>query len=299
MLKHPRLTETRIARALALLKEHIYTDRIPLAVEASREIGEPAFPPRIPEAGYVPFQIGENWGPAWSTMWFRFQGTVPAGWQGRSVSALVRVASGTWEGFSAEGLVWQEGRPTRAINANRADIPIAAPARGGEQVSFVVEAAANPTASTWNPYGDPEPAPAGPLFVLQQAELACYHPEAFELYEDLALAHGAMLELPEETPRRGQLLRACNDAANFLDPADPATYGPAREALREVLAKNNGDSPHEISAVGHAHIDTAWLWPLRETIRKCARTFSTQLAYMRRESLVRLLFAPRRSNTPG
>ena len=27
--------------------------------------------------------------------------------------------------------------------------------------------------------------------------------------------------------------------------------------------------------VGHAHLDTAWLWPLRETVRKCARTFAT------------------------
>lgn len=89
-----------------------------------------------------------------------------------------------------------------------------------------------------------------------------------------------MLELPEGTPRRGQLLRACNDAVNLLDPADPATYGAAREALREALSKKNGGTAHEVSAVGHAHIDTAWLWPLREAIRKCARTFSTQLAYM-------------------
>ncbi|NUT37138.1 MAG: alpha-mannosidase, partial [Hamadaea sp.] len=27
--------------------------------------------------------------------------------------------------------------------------------------------------------------------------------------------------------------------------------------------------------VGHAHIDTAWLWPLRETVRKATRTFAT------------------------
>jgi alpha-mannosidase len=37
---------------------------------------------------------------------------------------------------------------------------------------------------------------------------------------------------------------------------------------------------HHINAVGHAHIDTAWLWPLREARRKCARSFSTQLALM-------------------
>ncbi|MGH9035916.1 MAG: alpha-mannosidase, partial [Acidimicrobiia bacterium] len=32
--------------------------------------------------------------------------------------------------------------------------------------------------------------------------------------------------------------------------------------------------------VGHAHIDTAWLWPLRETVRKCARTFATAVSLM-------------------
>jgi alpha-mannosidase len=33
-------------------------------------------------------------------------------------------------------------------------------------------------------------------------------------------------------------------------------------------------------ATGHAHIDSAWLWPVRETVRKCARTFSNVVALM-------------------
>ncbi len=37
-----------------------------------------------------------------------------------------------------------------------------------------------------------------------------------------------------------------------------------------------------MSAIGHAHIDLAWLWPIRETIRKGARTFSTVLRMMER-----------------
>jgi len=37
---------------------------------------------------------------------------------------------------------------------------------------------------------------------------------------------------------------------------------------------------HAITAVGHAHIDTAWLWPLREARRKCARSWSTQVELM-------------------
>jgi alpha-mannosidase len=35
-----------------------------------------------------------------------------------------------------------------------------------------------------------------------------------------------------------------------------------------------------VHAVGHAHIDSAWLWPTRETVRKCARTFSNVLSLM-------------------
>ena len=48
----------------------------------------------------------------------------------------------------------------------------------------------------------------------------------------------------------------------------------ARSELAAVLASPAVASAHRISAVGHAHIDSAWLWPVRETIRKVARTTS-------------------------
>jgi alpha-mannosidase len=37
-----------------------------------------------------------------------------------------------------------------------------------------------------------------------------------------------------------------------------------------------------VVAVGHAHIDSAWLWPVRETVRKVARTFANVLELMER-----------------
>lgn len=51
-----------------------------------------------------------------------------------------------------------------------------------------------------------------------------------------------------------------------------------RAALKGVLASPATGSAHQIVAVGHAYIDSAWLWPTRETIRTCARTFSNVLA---------------------
>ena len=53
-------------------------------------------------------------------------------------------------------------------------------------------------------------------------------------------------------------------------------------------------SAHHTVAVGHAHIDCAWLWPVRETVRKCARTFSNvvQLVDADPGFPVRLLVGP-------
>ena len=56
----------------------------------------------------------------------------------------------------------------------------------------------------------------------------------------------------------------------------------AELALREPgVAQSRLDTgSHVITAVGHAHIDTAWEWPLREARRKCARSWSTQIELM-------------------
>ncbi len=54
----------------------------------------------------------------------------------------------------------------------------------------------------------------------------------------------------------------------------------ARVALAGVLAEPAASSAIKHIAIGHAHIDSAWLWPVRETRRKVARTVSNVLALM-------------------
>ena len=96
---------------------------------------------------YTPIAVGDKWGAPWDTVWFRCRATIPADWAGREVVALLKLGSKAGEGFTCEGLVWQDGVPRRAINAFRADFPLAASARGGETVEFYVEAAANPSST--------------------------------------------------------------------------------------------------------------------------------------------------------
>ena len=54
----------------------------------------------------------------------------------------------------------------------------------------------------------------------------------------------------------------------------------ARKIMRPLLESKNGPTTPWFAINGHSHIDTAWLWPLEETERKCARTFSSILNLM-------------------
>ena len=275
MLKHPKLTETRIQKALPAIETLIHPLRTPVEVEAWHVGGEPVPLETALKASYEPFPVGGAWGPIWDTTWFRVRGQVPEAWAGREVVVLMRLIDKGWEGFTAEGLIYSQGKILKALNINRSDIPVAAKARGGETFEFHIEAAAN-IAEDFSKV----PTKKTPLFKLHQAELVCINREAFDYYYDFKVAAELMAELPEENQRRAELRYALNDSLNRLDFNDSATIGAAREALAGVLAKKNGDTVHQLSGIGHAHIDTAWLWPLRETIRKCARTFSTATDYM-------------------
>ncbi len=54
----------------------------------------------------------------------------------------------------------------------------------------------------------------------------------------------------------------------------------AREISQKFLRETNGSSQHTITAIGHCHIDTAWLWTYSETRRKVARSWATQMTLM-------------------
>ena len=134
------------------------------------------------------------------------------------------------------------------------------------------------------PLGDPQTLPDTLLYNLKRAELSVFRPEVAALVHDLDVLGDLVQELPLDAPRRPQITVAIGRALDALDLDEvAATAAAARAELSDVLARPAVPSAHRISAIGHAHIDTAWLWPLRETVRKCARTFSNVLDLMTRE----------------
>ncbi|MGN5633809.1 alpha-mannosidase [Streptomyces sp. AC154] len=299
-MHHDRtVTERRLARVLdQRLRPAVYRESLPLDVAMWNVTGEPVPVSEGIAAPYEPVRSGAMWGPAWSTSWFRISGTVPAAWAGQRIEAVVDLGFGTTQpGFSAEGLVHRaDGTPVKALNPRNAWLPVTGQAAGGEEFTYYIEAAANPVIFDSGTDGDPfVPTPDGavapwlrggtaagePLYRLNRMDLAVFDTVVWELVQDLDVLSGLMHQLPEDSTRRWQLVHAVDRALDAVDLQDiGGTAARAREALAPALASPAHAGAHRVSAVGHAHIDTAWLWPVRETVRKAARTVSNVTALM-------------------
>jgi len=275
-----------IGRARRVLDERItpavHATATPLDTAWHELPGEPVAPAEGLALTFEPYEVGTPWGAAWGTTWFRLSGTVPVAWAGRRVEAVIDLGfDKNMPGFQCEGLVYlADGSPVKSINPRNQWVLIAEEAVGGETVEFFVEAASNPVLLDYHPFlvtqeGDIQTSSSKRLYTSRRMDLAVFESAVHELALDIDV----LLELQEELPqgpRRMRILQALDDALDALDLQHIAETAPdARAALAEVLAAPAEASAHRISAVGHAHIDSAWLWPVRETIRKVARTTSS------------------------
>lgn len=290
MFDDRELTEARIRRfAQEHLAPAISQETAPVTITAYRVPGEP-IPPReaITEhaAQYVPIEVGAPLGRAWSTTWLHVTGTVPAQWTADGASApelIVDLAFTGQPGFQAEALVFTpDAVPVKAINPYNRYLPVAP----GEELDYYLECAANPNvAGEWTfaptPLGDLATVPEEELYSISELQLSRRDVRIWELAEDVRALVGLMVSLPPTSQRRHEILRALEAACDTADPDDlPGTADAARAVLRPVLESPAHGSALTVLATGHAHIDSAWLWPVRETVRKVARTFSNVCALL-------------------
>jgi alpha-mannosidase len=241
---------------------------------------------------YRSVELGTSLGPTFATFWARIKLQIPPLWKGRRVDLA-------WNSHS-EALLWVEDRAIQGFNPGRESARLIDQAVGGEELTVYVEVACNHLLGADGVPGRPWPAPSPrSSHWLETCELRCFDQQAWDLYHDVRVLTELVLDrVPKQESRAigpgheplirpaldpawaGRLLYDLNAVCNMLDPSDRQTWTEARELLTRLLAVGNGGICHELSAIGHAHIDTAWLWPLAETYRKTVRTFSSAVRNM-------------------
>lgn len=253
-----------------------YRDAVPL----DAEVFQSADPISYSEALKQPFArvgAGFRWGPVWSTAWFRLRGRMTQALAGQTV--VLRFSTGT------EATLWVNGVPHCGLDVNHEAVRLSESARGDEAVELFVEAACNrPFGVLLFPWEDPEEhrrwseeRPGR----LQRCELAAYDEIAWRLWQTFEFARGLLRALPEDDAFARPLQNALERVTRLVHPGNATGVRAAALAtLSECLAAGADRAATRCTAVGHAHIDTAWLWRTRESRRKCLRTFSTALRLM-------------------
>lgn len=284
MDKLTALLKTRVDRFRQRVAQHILGETVPLQARM-RHCPEPvSFAERL-QGEYEPVSTGLTWGSKWESAWFHLTGQIPENWSGRKVVARLDVGG--------EGLIFSKnGLPLQGLSNgsvfkhdfNRDLFPISDGAEGGEKIEIWVEGASN---GLFGLFTEPDPGVDHPNRFgsynakIEALELAVFHEDVWHLWLDLRILAGFLMRLPEKSVRFARILRRLNKAMDACVRLPQDT-----ELLREMLApeleKPAASSDLKVLAVGHAHIDTAWLWPVKETVRKCARTFASQIDLTRR-----------------
>lgn len=245
--------------------------------------GEPVDRRHGLDADYQPFTVPGPWGPGWGTTWFRLTGQVPAEARQAHLELSIDLGGGDqFPGFHCEAMVYRpDGSIIKALNPDNRWIPCEQDADG--RVEVFLEAASNPpmmegTFFAPTQRGDKRTVGPAPLFGIMYAAITQVNDETRSLVADLRCLTELAETLPANWSRRNKIELGIDAALDELDLADiPGTAAACRAALRPLLDAPAAPSAHQISAVGHAHIDSAWLWPIRETRRKVGRTIANVL----------------------
>ncbi len=281
-----RLVEARIRRFRdERLVSALYRRTAPLGLSCWEVPDEPV--PFADAVGqqFLPAAPGMTWGRPWGTVWFHAEGGIPAAWVDEEdvrVELVVDLGFTAHQpGFQAEGTVYAaSGRIIKAVEPLNRAVGLDA----GSPVDVYIEAAANPDVAqgfrfTATPYGDRATAGDAHLYRLAQIAVGLLDLPVWELQQDVDALLGLAGQLPGSSQRRAEILHALDSMVDTMDPDDVSgTAGLGRSILEPALSKPASASAHHLHAVGHAHIDSAWLWPVRETVRKVARTFSNVCA---------------------
>ncbi len=214
-----------------------------------------------------PIKKGKKWGYVFDCSWFHFTGEVPPQAKGKKMVLLINL--------DGEGCLFdKEGNPVKGLSVMGGVIDFFQPARakkvlefcdnavGGEPIDIWVEGGHNKLSANFKNYA-----------VFKQADIAVMREDVNALYYDYLTLFLQMITLDKSSQKYADIKKTLRSIMKTVKDFSADNVKQAREIVSKEL-KSGEKSEYTFYAVGHSHLDLAWLWPIRETIRKTSRTFS-------------------------
>ena len=247
------------------------------------------------EAGKLPFvsvQPGFVWGNTWEYCWFQGSVILPERAEGKRIVLNLEP--------DGESTLFVNGKSFGTYRASWVsekhhyveDNVLTREGKAGERFDILMETYAGhyyPEAPTGGCATGPvleglyqDPLEEGRRRTLGVCTFGIWDEDAYQLYMDVQTLLGLLEVVDLSSLRAAKIAEALERFTLTVDfeqdkEARQASYREASRQLRPVMEAGNGSTQPVFYAVGNAHLDLAWLWPMAETHRKTSRTFAAQL----------------------
>lgn len=279
MLKTPKFNV--IENLVGQVAPYIITDELIIPVWRKKD-GVHIAPNRFSTNSTKGTQValGDTWETGYDmTSWFFADVTVPKEMDGKKVYLQLD--------FGGEAIVRINGVIKGAVSSrmnsgwvHRDIIHLERPAKLGTVYSVELEAAVNSG-------GFCDDAMAGAkttVYSLKTARLVAVDEDAEKYYFLLKNCAEAVRVISDEVIKN-RVWRTVDDSVHALDfdmgkSAFQKSVRNARKILEDGIASIPQFNYATVIMTGHSHLDVAWLWTIKEIVRKTARTFANNLTLM-------------------
>lgn len=226
----------------------------------------------IDKGEWTPFRANKDyWGYRECYCWFKQTVKIPDSFKGQHVIYNIKPYARTWnQEVNPQFIIFVNGQVIQGADSNHQYVTLTSCAEGGEELEIAI----NAYSDDWEWMGE----------IQLGAQLQAFDDVAFCTYFDILTPLKVAKYKDEDSDARINILKALNEACNILD-IDTNNREAFRESCVEAskyLDENLYGKFEEATcwAVGHTHIDVAWLWRLRQSRDKACRSFSTVLKLM-------------------
>ncbi|MCL2865560.1 MAG: alpha-mannosidase [Lachnospiraceae bacterium] len=273
-------TEKKLEARIAELALHRYLDRKPIGNWKVKEdvSKEEKYPPGIDDS-WEDFPVGSRWEGRDYYLWLVTEFTVPE--LGESDDFLLlfyfgKTGGGHNSGF--ESMLYIDDMPYQGVDSNHGEVFLDS-SYSGQRLRLALK--------LWSGL-EGGGVPQIMCHKFEYGDMAFLSKETDDLYYTSGVMLDTAAILDKNDPARVALLQVLEQTYNLLEWSVPGSVGfynsvrLANDYLNKKVTEMPKYAPVTVTAIGHTHIDVAWLWRLKHTREKAARSFSTVLRLMER-----------------
>ena len=244
-----------------------------------------------PHAEYRTIQSGESWGGEYQNIWLKCNYQVPELYVGEALYLCQKTGAREILAFVNDKPVGMFNEYQQFVSGRHDNILLTDCAVAGEQFEIALECYAwhyEPGLSCYDNLGKDEASDAEFIRTFEHISICSQNKELFDFICNLRIAI-AISKYEKQEFLQAKAIALLEQIFPYIclfpDTCDwnEVMQGiqKANNILSELFEGKGSAINGRVGIIGHSHLDTAWLWPMKETMRKNARTISNAVHLMK------------------